>query len=176
MLLPRLDQTAERQPGQPQALPYAPVGAEPVLRFAEDARPAPGDRWEVTLLATVGDGDLNLPSDNLVKVVAELTSAGPTLVAQVPPVDGLEELAGHVVELQLSRLAGAARRRTAAGGWSDLDLTAPLGATASNAAVVTVGAETWIMRFELDLAARRGCSASCRPRCRRPSTPPPGSR
>lgn len=140
--------------GQPQALPYAPVGAEPVLRFAEDARPAPGDRWQVTLLATVGDGDLNLPSDNLVKVVAELTDAGPTLVAPVQPVDGLEELAGHVVELQVSRLDGAARRRTAAGVWSDLDLTAPLGAAASNAAVVTVGAETWIIRFELDLAAQ----------------------
>ncbi|MBZ0233026.1 MAG: hypothetical protein K8M05_11910, partial [Deltaproteobacteria bacterium] len=139
---------------QPAALPYAPVGADPVLRFVEDARPAPGDRWEVTLYATVGDGDIGLPSDNIVKVVAELGASGPTIVAQVPPVDGFEELAGHVVDLQISRLAGAARRRTAAGVWSDLDVTPPMGAAASNAAAITVGADAWIVRFELDFAAR----------------------
>lgn len=131
-------------------LPYAPVGDAPVLRFAEDQRPSPGDRWQIELIASVADAD-DPTIDDAVAITAELGPTGPITTATTL---GTLAIAGRSVDLEITRLAGVARVRSAVGAWSDLDLGPSLDAAAtSNAVALAIGADTWIVRCERDAVA-----------------------
>ena len=126
------------------------IGEAGVVRFAETARPSPGDVWRITVIAALPEIDDPIPTDRtmLQGTFDEDGAVTPIVIAP----DAGQDIAGRAIDLVVERIDGEASRRTAAGTWSTLALDAALGPAASNAALVVVGAETWIVRIERDVA------------------------
>jgi hypothetical protein len=131
------------------ALRAQSIGRDAILRFAEDARPSPGDIWSVQVVAALPEQQ---DVTDRLQMTAELGEAGPRTPTRVEESAG-EEIAGRTIDLVIKRLAGQARRRAADGTWSALDVEASLDPPESNAATVVVGAQTWVARIERNVAA-----------------------
>ncbi len=129
------------------------VGRGGVIRFAEARRPSPGDEWRVRVVAALPDVGDPTETDRL-QLTVVLGADGP-LEAVTVSAGAEQALEGRSVDLIVERVAGHPHQRSAAGAWSPLDFEPALGVAASNAAAVSVGSETWIVRVERDRAAQQ---------------------
>jgi hypothetical protein len=127
------------------------VGDTAVVRFAETARPSPGDLWRITVIAALPEVDDPGPTDRI-QLQATVDPSGAASPVVIAP-DAGEDIGGRSIDLLVERLDGEARQRSAGGAWSTLGLDPALGPAASNAATVAVGPDTWIARIERDVAA-----------------------
>jgi hypothetical protein len=140
-----------RPPELRDALSAESIGDEAVLHFAEDARPSPGDEWRVTVIAALPEVDNPTLTDRQ-QLQARLGPNGPLAPVVIAP-DAHVEIAGRTIDLVVERVAGQPTQRAADGTWSSLAIDPALGPAASNATPVAVGAATWIVRIERDVAA-----------------------
>lgn len=124
-------------------LAAAPVGPAPVLRFADEERPSPGDVWTLTLLAAREDRDIPLLTVEASHDVTGEVTATP---------ESRQILRGASVALTLRRTAGVGRERAADGTWSVLDPGGATGEPRSPVAAVEVAGTTWVVRAEQRLA------------------------
>jgi hypothetical protein len=132
------------------ALRAQSVGHGAVLRFAEDTRPSPGDRWRVAVVAAL---PVDTAATDRLQLEAVLGDGGPQEPVTVSA-DAGQAISGRTIDLAVTREGGRASVRAADGTWSALDVEASIDPPESNAAAVTVGAQTWVARIERNAAAR----------------------
>ena len=140
-----------RPPAPRGPLTAQSVGRDGVVHFAESGRPSPGDVWQIKVVAALPAVD-DPDETDLPQLTVKLGPHGPTGAVKVER-NAQEEISGRTVDLVITRLDGEARRRAVNGTWSRLALDPALDPAVSNAAVVTVGAETWVARLERNAAA-----------------------
>jgi Phage tail protein (Tail_P2_I) len=103
-------------PGGP--LPALPLGASPVLRFADTLRPGPSDEWLIKVLATQPAGDTVLAAAVASRGAQGQLSLGPLARTQ---------LGSATVSLRVRRLGGAGAVRSTSGQWTAIGDGARLG-------------------------------------------------
>jgi hypothetical protein len=139
---------------------FAPVGPEPLLRFADADRPSPADRWELALIALDGDED-----PVIVSTVAAKGGRDPETVSATANL----ERAGASVAIRVARVTtGNGYRRQPAGTWDTLVVGEPRGRPLTNAALLDAGGARLVVRLEarpgggVQLAVWRPDSAASR--------------
>lgn len=129
-------------PGGP--LSFQPLGAHPVLRFADALRPDPSDAWVVKLIARQPAGDR--------VIAAARATRGATGALELSP-KARTELGGATVAVRVRRLTGAGAVRDAGGAWTAVGDGARLGPPLGGAVAADLGGGLALVRPELHEAS-----------------------